>query len=78
MWKGSLRFDVPMLFTMSIVFVFGLGGLTGLYLATVTSDMYLHDSMFLVGHFHYTLAASVFMASFAAIYYWFPKMFGAG
>ena len=76
MWKGSLRFDVPMLFTMSIVFVFGLGGLTGLYLATVTSDMYLHDSMFLVGHFHYTLAASVFMASFAAIYYWFPKMFG--
>lgn len=76
MWKGSLRFDVPMLFTMSVVFVFGLGGLTGLYLATVTSDMYLHDSMFLVGHFHYTLAASVFMASFAAIYYWFPKMFG--
>lgn len=76
MWRGSLRFDVPMLFTMSVVFVFGLGGLTGLYLATVTSDMYLHDSMFLVGHFHYTLAASVFMASFAAIYYWFPKMFG--
>lgn len=76
MWKGSLRFDTPMLFTMAVVFVFGLGGLTGLYLATVTSDMYLHDSMFLVGHFHYTLAASVFMASFAAIYYWFPKMFG--
>lgn len=76
MWKGSLRFDVPMLFTMSVVFVFGLGGLTGLYLATVTSDMYLHDSMFLVGHFHYTLAASVFLGSFAAIYFWFPKMFG--
>ncbi len=76
MWKGSLRFDAPMLFTMSVVFVFGLGGLTGLYLATITSDMYLHDSMFLVGHFHYTLAASVFMASFAAMYYWFPKMFG--
>lgn len=76
MWRGSLRFDTPMLFAMSIVFVFGLGGLTGLYLATVTSDMYLHDSMFLVGHFHYTLAASVFMASFAAIYFWFPKMFG--
>jgi len=76
MWKGNLKFDVPMLFTMSVVFVFGLGGLTGLYLATVTSDMYLHDSMFLVGHFHYTLAASVFMGSFAAIYFWFPKMFG--
>ncbi|MCA9405068.1 MAG: cbb3-type cytochrome c oxidase subunit I [Candidatus Omnitrophica bacterium] len=76
MWRGALRFTVPMLFTMSVVFVFGLGGLTGLYLATVTSDIYLHDSMFVVGHFHYTLAASVLMASFAAIYYWFPKMFG--
>ncbi len=76
MWKGSLRFDVPMLFTMSVVFVFGLGGLTGLYMGVITSDMYLHDSMFLVGHFHYTLAASVLMGSYAATYYWFPKMFG--
>ncbi len=76
MWKGSLRFDVPMLFTMSVVFVFGLGGLTGLYMGVITSDMYLHDSMFLVGHFHYTLAASVLMGSFAGTYYWFPKMFG--
>lgn len=76
MWKGSLRFTVPMLFTMSVVFVFGLGGLTGLYMGVITSDMYLHDSMFLVGHFHYTLAASVLMGSFAGTYYWFPKMFG--
>ncbi len=76
MWKGSLRFELPMLFTMSVVFVFGLGGLTGLYMGTITSDIYLHDSMFLVGHFHYTLAASVLMGSFAAIYFWFPKMFG--
>lgn len=76
MWKGALRFHTPMLFTMSVVFVFGIGGLTGLYLGTITSDMYLHDSMFLVGHFHYTLAASVMMGSFAATYYWFPKMFG--
>ncbi|MCA9401316.1 MAG: cbb3-type cytochrome c oxidase subunit I, partial [Candidatus Omnitrophica bacterium] len=76
LWKGSIRFTVPMLFTLSVVFVFALGGLTGLYLATVTSDIYLHDSMFVVGHFHYTLAASVLMASFAAIYYWYPKMFG--
>ncbi len=76
MWRGSLRFETPMLFAMSVVFVFGLGGLTGLYMGTITSDMYLHDSMFLVGHFHYTLAASVLMSSFAATYYWFPKMFG--
>lgn len=76
MWKGALRFHTPMIFTMSVVFVFGIGGLTGLYLGTVTSDMYLHDSMFLVGHFHYTLAASVLLGSYAGIYYWFPKMFG--
>lgn len=76
MWKGSLRFETPMLFTMSVVFVFGLGGLTGLYMGVITSDMYLHDSMFLVGHFHYTLAASVLMGSYAGTYYWFPKMFG--
>ncbi len=76
MWKGSLRFETPMLFAMSVVFVFGLGGLTGLYMGVITSDMYLHDSMFLVGHFHYTLAASVLMSSLGAIYFWFPKMFG--
>ena len=76
MWKGRLRLRVPMLFAMGVVFVFGLGGLTGLYLAAITSDMYLHDTMFVVGHFHYTLAASVLFGAFTAIYYWFPKMFG--
>ncbi len=76
LWKGSLRLYPPMLFALSVVFVFGIGGLTGLYLATVTSDIYLHDSMFVVGHFHYTLAASVLMGSYAALYFWFPKMFG--
>ncbi|MCA9394350.1 MAG: cbb3-type cytochrome c oxidase subunit I [Candidatus Omnitrophica bacterium] len=76
LWKGSLQLRAPMLFALSVVFVFGIGGLTGLYLATVTSDIYLHDSMFVVGHFHYTLAASVLMGSYAALYFWFPKMFG--
>ena len=52
------------------------GGLTGLYLATVTTDLYLHDTYFVVGHFHYTMAASVLLGGFAAIYFWFPKMFG--
>ncbi len=76
MWGGSLRFTVPMLFTMSVVFVFGLGGLTGLYLGAVSTDLYLHDTYFVVGHFHYTMAASVLMGTFAGIYYWFPKMYG--
>lgn len=76
LWKGSIRFDTPMIFSLGVVFVFGLGGLTGLYLATVTTDIYLHDTYFVVGHFHYTMAASVLLGGFAAIYFWMPKMFG--
>tara|TARA_R110000868_G_scaffold142387_1_gene359698 strand:- start:3850 stop:5583 length:1734 start_codon:yes stop_codon:yes gene_type:complete len=75
-WRGSIRFDSPMLFSLGVVFVFGLGGLTGLYLATVTTDLYLHDTYFVVGHFHYTMAASVLLGGFAAVYFWMPKMFG--
>jgi cytochrome c oxidase subunit 1 len=76
LWKGSIRFHSPMLFSMGVVFVFGLGGLTGLYLGTVTTDLYLHDTYFVVGHFHYTMAASVLLGGFAATYFWMPKMFG--
>ncbi len=76
MWKGSIRLETPMLWTMGTVFVFGLGGLTGLFLAIVSMDLYLHDTMFVVGHFHLTMAAASFMASMAGIYFWFPKMFG--
>jgi cytochrome c oxidase subunit 1 len=75
-WKGSLRLQTPMLFSLGVVFVFGLGGLTGLLLGTISTDIYLHDTMYVVGHFHLTMAAASFLASFAAIYYWFPKMFG--
>ncbi len=76
LWKGSNRFTSPMLFALSTVFVFGLGGLTGLYLGTISTDLYLHDTMWVVGHFHLTMAAAAFLGSFAAIYFWFPKMFG--
>src|SRR5882672_10395030 len=75
-WKGSIRLTVPMLFALGTVFVFGLGGLTGLFLGTISTDLYLHDTMFVVGHFHLTMAAASFLASLAAIYFWFPKMFG--
>ena len=76
MWRGSIRFATPMLFALGVVFVFGLGGLTGLHLGAISSDIYLHDSYFVVGHFHLTMAASVLLGAFAAIYFWFPKMFG--
>ena len=75
-YKGSVRLTVPMLFALGMVFVFGFGGLTGLYLGAVAPDIYLHDTMFVVGHFHFTMAAASFLASFAGLYYWFPKMFG--
>jgi cytochrome c oxidase subunit 1 len=75
-WKGSIRLTVPMLFALGTVFVFGLGGLTGLFLGTISTDLYLHDTMFVVGHFHLTMAAAAFLGSFAALYFWFPKMFG--
>jgi cytochrome c oxidase subunit 1 len=76
LWKGSIQFHSPMLFSLGVVFVFGLGGLTGLYLASTSIDLYLHDTYFVVGHFHYTMAASVLLGGFAGIYFWFPKMFG--
>jgi cytochrome c oxidase subunit I len=75
-YKGSIRLTVPMLFALSMTFVFGLGGLTGLYLGANAPDIYLHDTMFVVGHFHFTMAAASFLASLAGIYYWYPKMFG--
>jgi cytochrome c oxidase subunit 1 len=76
MWRGSIRFTTPMLFSMGVVFVFGLGGLTGLHLGAIGTDVYLHDSYFVVGHFHLTMAASVLLGAFSAIYFWFPKLFG--
>ncbi len=76
LWQGSVQFTVPMLFALGTVFVFGLGGLTGLFLGTISTDTYLHDTMWVVGHFHLTMASATFLGGFAAIYFWFPKMFG--
>jgi len=75
-WKGSNRFDSPMLFALGTLFVFGMGGLTGLYLGTIATDIYLHDTLFVVGHFHLTMAAATFLSLFCGLYFWFPKMFG--
>jgi cytochrome c oxidase subunit 1 len=76
LWRGSIRLATPMLFALGLVFVFGVGGFTGLFLADLLSDVYLHDTYFVVGHFHLTMSAAVLMGAFAAIHFWFPKMFG--
>ncbi len=76
LWRGAIRFPTPMLFCLGLVFTFGVGGLTGLYLADITADIYLHDTYFVVGHFHLIMAAALLMSLFAATYFWFPKMFG--
>jgi len=75
-YHGSMRLTVPMLFGLGTIFVFGSGGLTGLPLATISTDLYLHATMFVVGHFHLTMASAAFLGTFGAIYFWFPKLFG--
>ncbi|MGE3538016.1 MAG: cbb3-type cytochrome c oxidase subunit I [Candidatus Tectimicrobiota bacterium] len=76
LWGGSITFPAPMLFALGVLFVFLLGGLTGLFLGSAPVDIYLHDTYFVVGHFHYTFFSSVFFGGFAGIYFWFPKMYG--
>ena len=75
-WKGSIRFEVPMMFALGAIFVFGLGGLTGLPLGTISTDLALHDTMYVVGHFHLTMASAAFLGSLGALTFWFPKMYG--
>ena len=76
LWRGALRLTVPMVHCLGTLIVFGAGGLTGLYLGALTPDIYLHDSLFVVGHFHLIMAAATFLGSLAALTFWFPKMFG--
>ena len=75
-WKSSMRLHSPMLYSLGVVFVFGIGGLTGLFLAAIGTDLYLHDTYFVIGHFHLTMAAAAFLSVFAGLSFWFPKMFG--
>ncbi len=76
LWGGSIRYNVPMLFALGFIPMFGLGGLTGLPLGLSTADIYLHDTYYVIGHFHYMVAPSALFAIFGGIYYWFPKMTG--
>ena len=76
MYKGSIRLEPPFLFALTFVFLFGVGGLTGLFLGALAADVQLHDTYFVVGHFHYIIFGGTGFGIFAALHYWFPKMTG--
>jgi len=76
MWGGNLRFTVPMLHVLAFVSMFVIGGLSGIYMASTPVDMFIHDTYFIVAHIHYVVFGGSIFGMFAAITYWFPKMFG--
>ncbi|MDC7805430.1 cytochrome o ubiquinol oxidase subunit I [Luteimonas sp BLCC-B24] len=76
MYKGRIRFDVPMLWTVGFMFTFVIGGMTGVLLAVPPADFVLHNSLFLVAHFHNVIIGGVVFGLFAGMVYWFPKAFG--
>jgi cytochrome c oxidase subunit 1 len=76
LWAGRIRFTVPMLFVLAWIFNFLIGGLSGVFLSDVPSDVTTHGSFFSMAHFHYTIMGGLIFAFFAAIYYWVPKMTG--
>ena len=76
MWKGSLSFETPMLFSCGFLFLFTLGGFTGLVLAIVPVDIQLQDTYYVVAHFHYVMVAGALFSAFAAAYFWLPKWTG--
>ncbi|MEY2548976.1 MAG: cytochrome c oxidase subunit [Verrucomicrobiota bacterium] len=76
LWGGSIRFNVPMLFATAFLPMFGIGGLTGIPLAFNSADLYLHDTYYVIAHFHYIVAPGTIFAVFAGIYFWFPKATG--
>jgi cytochrome c oxidase subunit 1 len=76
LWRGRIRFEVPMLFCLAWIFNFLIGGITGIYQSDVPSNVTIHGSFFVLAHFHYTIMGALIFVFFAAIYYWVPKMFG--
>ncbi|MBX3410354.1 MAG: cbb3-type cytochrome c oxidase subunit I [Phycisphaeraceae bacterium] len=76
LYKGSITINTPMLYALIFLFLFSIGGLTGLPLGTLSTDLHLHDSYFVVAHFHYVMMGGTIIALMAGIHHWWPKMFG--
>lgn len=76
LWGASIRFNTPMLFALAFLPMFAIGGLTGLPLGLTAADIHLHDTWYVIGHFHYVVAPGTIFALFAGIYYWYPKVTG--
>jgi len=76
MWKGSIAWNAPMLYAMSFLFLFTIGGLTGLFLGMINVDLHLHDTYFVVSHFHYVMVGGTVVAFIGGLHHWWPKMTG--
>ncbi len=76
LYKGSIRFDAPMLYALGFVGLFTIGGMTGLILASLALDVHLHDTYFVIAHFHYIMVGGAVMAFLGAVHFWWPKITG--
>ncbi|WP_314037818.1 cytochrome c oxidase subunit I [Dietzia sp. CH92] len=76
MWRGKITFETPMMFALGFIITFLFGGLTGVMMASAPIDFHISDTYFIVAHFHYTLFGTIVFATFAGVYFWFPKMTG--
>jgi cytochrome c oxidase subunit 1 len=76
LYKGSITFDTPMLYALGFIGLFTIGGLTGIFLATLAVDVHVHDTYFIVAHFHYVMVGGMLMAYLGGLHFWWPKMFG--